>query len=649
MSPPSPSMVMKILPLSLLLLFGLGVSYSSAIPNIESPGDELMLFLFNDTSCPTECVCNNTLQSIYCKEGYRVHFASFVEDISKVVQNLTVVGAWFPNIPGYLNKLHSLQHLAFPECRIETINETAFTNMTNLVELNLSGNLLHSLDERVFSNLSSLQVLDLSHNLIDRLPEKVFKLLISLKVLNIRSNRIQYFASKTFHNLRNLNYLDISFNQLHFLESKSLQKCSKLQYLLLGSNSLRSLHEDTLFNLTKLRDIELDNNPWVCSCSLQWLATELNSTSSDRIYKNPHDIKCQSPLRLKAQQVRMITLANMECTEPDILSATESQAVIYQDHMVLRCNVSGYPRPSVYWITPLGEYVAHESQREWINLETDALVTFNGMPTFNEARATPLEDGSLYLSNFRRYFAGSFQCIAVNPVGNTNFSITVNITSRMPQIQVMCFIVGFSSMGLGIIMGLIGGCIRLLVDYLSREDEKESEVTEVEEEEKFSSMESISPAHSPKRWPRHSPGGSPTKPYPYYTDDEYDSDEGHGKDTFTNDLKDMKETLDEMHVRLRRGMQHTTEKMRTRMKVQTVQLKESTSHYMHTIRDSSAHTAHRMRAGMAMSLEQMKSGVQSIKEFCGTGDMSHTVSTVSVSTDVDSQEMTTVVKNITYV
>jgi hypothetical protein len=584
---------------------------------------------------------------VYCKEGYRYHFASFIEEISKTVQNLTVAGAWFPNIPGYLNRLQSLQYLVLPECRIETINETAFKNMTNLSELTLRGNLLHSLNKRVFRDLTSLRVLDLSYNLIDRLPEKIFQSLVSLEVLNIRSNRIQYFASRIFNSLHSLVSLDLSFNLLHFLEANSLRDSPELQYLVLGSNSLRSLNEDILVNLTQLRDIYLDNNPWVCSCSLHWLAIELNNPSQNRIYKNPHQIKCQSPLKLKSQQVRMIMLAHMECVEPDISSATESQAVLYQDRMVLRCNVSGYPKPSIYWITPQGEYIAHESQREWINLETDPVVTFSGEPTFYEARATPLEDGSLFLSNFRRYFSGDYQCIAINPVGFVNFSITINITSVLPKIQMMSYVIGFSSMGVTLLVGIIGGNIRLLIDYMQARNKQESETNE-EEEEDLSSLESLSPAHSPKRWPRQSPGGSPTKAYPY-SDDEYDSDEGRGKDTFTNDLKDMKETMDEMHIRLRRGMQHTTEKMRTRMRSQAVQLRESTSHYMHTIRDSSAHTAHRMRAGMALSLEQMKSGVQSIKEFCGTGDVSHTISTVSVSTDVDSQEMTTVVKNITYV
>jgi len=41
--------------------------------------------------------------------------------------------------------------------------------------------------------------------------------------------------------------------------------------------------------------------------------------------------------------------------------------------------------------------------------------------------------------------------------------------------------------------------------------------------------------------------------------------------------------------------------------------------------------------------------VQSVKELCGTGTMIQTVSMVSVSTDVDSQQQQEVVKTISFV
>ena len=51
----------------------------------------------------------------------------------------------------------------------------------------------------------------------------------------------------------------------------------------------------------------------------------------------------------------------------------------------------------------------------------------------------------------------------------------------------------------------------------------------------------------------------------------------------------------------------------------------------------------------SMLVFQMKSHVQSMKELCGTSDMQQTVSIASVQTDVDSQEVTEIVKKTTFV
>ncbi len=139
-----------------------------------------------------------------------------------------------------------------------------------------------------------------------------------------------------------------------------------------------------------------------------------------------------------------------------------------------------------------------------------------------------------------------------------------------------------------------------------------------------------------------------------------------------------RDTLEDVRVRLHKSVEKQKEKIRTRahrmresssqymqtiresgtMKMQTI--RESSSQYVknirssgtnaiHGIRSSSSEYANRVRAGVVMGVEQVKYHVQSMKEFCGTGDMGQTISTVSMSTNVDMGETSEVVKQITFV
>lgn len=67
-------------------------------------------------------------------------------------------------------------------------------------------------------------------------------------------------------------------------------------------------------------------------------------------------------------------------------------------------------------------------------------------------------------------------------------------------------------------------------------------------------------------------------------------------------------------------------------------IKDSGSTKLKTIRSSSSHYALRVKTGMADRVEAVRGQVKSLKEFCGTGDIGQTVSVMSVSTNVDSQE-----------
>jgi hypothetical protein len=57
-----------------------------------------------------------------------------------------------------------------------------------------------------------------------------------------------------------------------------------------------------------------------------------------------------------------------------------------------------------------------------------------------------------------------------------------------------------------------------------------------------------------------------------------------------------------------------------------------------------------VKAGVVLGVETVKSHVQSIREFCGTGDMGNqTISMISMETNLDTNVTSEVIKSVTTV
>jgi tetratricopeptide (TPR) repeat protein len=132
-----------------------------------------------------------------------------------------------------------------------------FSQLLNLVSLNLSGNHLNQLDKGAFTSewlilldasnnsittvhealgqLSYLEELNLSYNHVSELPTEVGQL-HNLKVLYLRSNELRQVPASIIQ-LKSLQYLDLSFNDIKRLP-REMQKLKNLKTLNLVGNPL---------------------------------------------------------------------------------------------------------------------------------------------------------------------------------------------------------------------------------------------------------------------------------------------------------------------------------------------------------------------------------------------------------------------------
>ncbi|NWR61818.1 NRROS regulator, partial [Bucorvus abyssinicus] len=156
--------------------------------------------------------------------------------------------------------LSSLESLSMARNVIMRLDSSVFTNLTQLLELNLEKNYIFEIDQ-AFEGLRRLQRLNIAYNY---LPCVVEFGLTQLKVLNVSNNVIEWFLALESDDLFELEVLDLSHNHLLFFPV--LPRQSKLHSLLLKDNEMSFYQR--LPNGTSLADV-----------TVQFLLIDGNSTN----------------------------------------------------------------------------------------------------------------------------------------------------------------------------------------------------------------------------------------------------------------------------------------------------------------------------------------------------------------------------------
>ncbi|NXG48679.1 LRC26 protein, partial [Psilopogon haemacephalus] len=134
-----------------------------------------------------------------------------------------------------------------------------------LGEVDCSGHGLRRVPPSLPTNTSSLW---LGYNFIMVLGQRSFPPLPELLLLSLPHNRLEMIHSLALLGLEALQELDLSNNHLTSLAPETFLPLSGLTMLNLGSNRLQELEPEVLGALPQLQVLLLQNNPWVCSCSI---------------------------------------------------------------------------------------------------------------------------------------------------------------------------------------------------------------------------------------------------------------------------------------------------------------------------------------------------------------------------------------------
>ncbi|XP_043928858.1 SLIT and NTRK-like protein 6 [Protopterus annectens] len=242
----------------------------------NSPGDSKVYpvtFLpeYPDILCPMPCHCTNHPLSgllIHCQEK-NIKSVSELQQPPPKPKKLLLNGNIIQTLTkSDLVEYGSLELLHLGNNRISSIQDGSFAVLNNLQKLYLNGNYLTRLSKNMFLGLHSLEYLYLEFNIIKEVMSGTFSAMPKLKVLYMSNNLLQTLPPHIF--------LGIPLARLN-----------------LKSN--RFLHiavSNVLDQLNSVVQLDLEDNPWDCTCDLvglkQWV---------EKLSKKIHvgEVMCESP------------------------------------------------------------------------------------------------------------------------------------------------------------------------------------------------------------------------------------------------------------------------------------------------------------------------------------------------------------------
>ncbi|GAA6069107.1 SLIT and NTRK-like protein 5 [Tachysurus ichikawai] len=210
---------------------------------------------------------------------------------------------------------------------IVNLSEVGFLRF-NTHRLLLAGNLLKKLSFDDFSHYEGLRILHLGSNDIAEIETGAFNGLRMLKRLHLNNNRIEVLRDDTFTGLESLEYLQVDNNYIRRIESNTFSGLRRLDVLILNDNLLGSLPQNVfqsvslthldlrgnqlkvlpyhglLEHLSKIVEIQLEENPWNCTCELIGLKGWLESISYTAL---AGDVVCETPFRLHGRDLDVIS------------------------------------------------------------------------------------------------------------------------------------------------------------------------------------------------------------------------------------------------------------------------------------------------------------------------------------------------------
>lgn len=340
------------------------------------------------SSCPSTCTCKwkGGKQWMECRDKFLITIPESSD--SELTQVLDMSGNNLQILPkeafrraGLLN----LQKLFLARCHIGQIDAGALDGLTNIIEIDLSDNLLVSIPSSTFKSVRFLRDLNLARNPIQKIEKGAFQHVPGLVKLDLSESRLEHISPEAFTGAKSLESIKLNGNRLSHFPVRSVEP------------------------LNKLMMIELHDNPWVCDCNMRSIKIWLTENN-----KAPVQPACAGPERLSGRVFSDLHGDDFAC-KPEIRMDSRYVEAVSSENATVVCRVDSIPPASISWY--------------W-----NGRLLINNTAFSSYQRIFVVEQGeyerksSLILTNAQESDSGRFYCVAENRAGisDSNFTLQVN-------------------------------------------------------------------------------------------------------------------------------------------------------------------------------------------------------------------------------
>ncbi|XP_055371243.1 adhesion G protein-coupled receptor A3 [Condylostylus longicornis] len=259
--------------------------------------------------------------------------------------------------------------------------------------------------------------------------------------LDLSKNLISYIDKNDFANYTALKRLDLTSNQLKQIDESVFGEIPALERLKLSSNLIEHILQGSFEKLKGLKQIDISGNPLACDCDLLWLVSWTN------IYqvKLQPPPKCETPSPFKGIQLKKLQVgSDLHCESPLQplleLKPDTDQLVFEGDELILRCRAPRVAvgaakdsedlpaRSHVFW--GWSERIVDPNSTEDIHY-LDPSIQFQSIKI--EAKHlsdSGLLDSILRIPNVTRIHSGMWDCRLRSQQANLSRSISVIVISN---------------------------------------------------------------------------------------------------------------------------------------------------------------------------------------------------------------------------
>ncbi|XP_066504588.1 leucine-rich repeat, immunoglobulin-like domain and transmembrane domain-containing protein 3a [Hoplias malabaricus] len=275
---------------------------------------------------------------------------------------------------------------------VRRIPTEAFYYLTELQYLWVTYNSISSVDPGSFYNLKVLHELRLDGNQISTFPWEALREMPSLRTLDLHNNRLTNVPVEAAPYLLNITYLDISSNKLTTLPSDLVDIWPPFSGMLPTRNASQKIV------------VGLQDNLWYCDCRISKLIEMSKMTDIPVVLMDPY-LSCSGPENLAGVLFQRAELD--QCVKPSVMMSATKITSSLSSNVLLRCDATGYPTPTLLWSKsdgyPVNNTVVQESPGEGVRWSILSL------------HVIELKD------------AGVYRCKAKNVAGNAEGFITLSV------------------------------------------------------------------------------------------------------------------------------------------------------------------------------------------------------------------------------